>query len=218
MRSQYGDRDTVGTTYIKAQNNADNLLVVGDINAQMLPDLIDDMNDALQSNPFDDQPFYVNIAEKRDAQMQNAFRRKIVKTLYRPFPEFSTYVLHMEPKTQTVRYCWDLPHHTEMINVFSEPYKYDEKYVQSIREWKRNELDGFGFLKVGLSSSILMGYEKKVIHNYQKSYLYYCQYCGMDKQGVENEKKIGFFWLPNKYFKDAIVNPPSPQFSLYSAA
>ena len=218
MKSQYGDRDTVGTTYIEAQKNADDRLLVADVNSQMVPDLIDDMNSAIQSNPFEGRPFYVNIAEKRDAQMQNSFRRKIVKTLYRPFPEFSTYVLYMTPRTQTVCYCWDLPHHTEMINVLYNTNQHDDKYVQSIREWRINQLDNFGFLKVSMSSISVEGYEKKIIHAYQKSYLYYCQYIGMDEKAVETEKRFGFFWLPNKSFKDLVINPPDPIISMYSVA
>lgn len=218
MKSQYGDRDTVGTTYIKAQKNFDPNLVVGDINSQMLPDLIDDMNDAIQSNPFEGLPFYITIAEKRDAQMGNAFRRKIIKTLYRPFPEFSTYVLHMAPRTQKVCYCWDLPHHSEMINVLWNQSLYDTSYVKAIIDWKNNELGGFGFLKVGMASSMIEGYEDKIIHIYKKNYDYFCQYIGMDEQAVDTERKLGFFWVPNKHFQDLVINQPPPQVSLYAAA
>lgn len=218
MKSQYGDRDTVGTTYIKAQNNIDPALSVGDINSQMLPDFVDDLNESLQSNPFSGSSFYVNIAEKRDAQMPNAFRRKIIRSLYRPFPEFSTTVFHMNPKQQKVSYCWDLPHHTEMINVLSQPHLYDKKYVESIRDWKDNELNRFGFLKVSMKSNVVEGYEEKVIRSYKKAYEYFCQYIGMDEKAVETEKRYGFFWLPNKSFRDEVVNIPAPVVSLHSVA
>jgi hypothetical protein len=184
----------------------------------MLPGFVEDINESFQSNPFEGRPFYVNVAEKRDRQMPNAFRRKIIRTHYRPFPEYSTTVFHMTPKTQTVRHCWDLPHHTEMINVFEEPWKYDPKYVQSIREWYANQLDNFGFLKVTMRSSQVEGYDEKRICLYQKHYKHFCSYIGMDDEAVEVEMKLGFFWIPNKHFKDEILNAPKPIISLYSAA
>ncbi len=218
MKSQYGNRDTVGTTYIKAQCSCDPVLSVGDINSQMMPDFVDDLNEALQSNPFSGSPFYVNVAEKRDAQMPNAFRRKIIRSLYRPFPEFSTTVFHMRPKQQKVSYCWDLPHHTEMINVFWNPQLYDKKYVKMIMDWRDNELGSFGFSKISMRSGNIEGYEEKVIKDYQKSYLYFCQYIGMDEEAIETEKMYGFFWIPNKSFRDEVVNIPSPVVSLHSVA
>ncbi len=214
MKSIYGDRDTVGTVYIEAQKSDVKGLLNGDINSQMVPHLIKDINKALQLNPFDGRPFYVNVTEKRDAQMKNAFRRKIIKTLYRPFPEFSTYVLHMTPKTQRVCYCWDLPHHTEMINVLSQPFQYDEKYVESIVEWKNNDLVNFGFLKVSMNSSQVEGYEEGLINTYRKHYENFCKYIGMEGEDLANEKSYGFFWVPNKYFKDLVVNSPNPMVSV----
>lgn len=218
MKSQYGDRDTVGTTYNKIQGNVDKTLVTGDVSREMLPGLVDDINEALQSNPFEGRPFYVNVAEKRDAQMPNAFRRKIIKSPYRPFPEYSTTVFHMAPKTQTVRYCWDLPHHTEMYNILDNRFQYPLDYIQSILQWQRNQLDDFGFLKVRRSDRMVEGYERKTINSYKKHYKYFCKYIGMCDEDIEIEKKLGFFWIPNKYFKDTILNARAPQVSIYSAA
>lgn len=218
MKSQYADRDTVGTIYLKAQKTGFKGLLTGDVNSEMVPDFVKDMNRAIYSNPFEGKPFYINITEKRDAQMQNAFRRKIIKTLYRPFPEFSTYALYTKPREERTFYCWDLPHHTEMINVLSEPHKYDRKYVLDIMNWKNNELAGFGFLKVSMSSRHVEGYDKKVINSYKKHYSHFCKYVGMDEKAVETEKRYGFFWIPNKNFKDLLVSSHNPVISTYSAA
>ena len=120
MKSEFDDRDTVGTTYVKSQVSIKEKVTVGDLNTEMLTGLMEDINDAAQSNPFEGRPFYINVAEKRDLQMKNAFRRKIIKTLYRPFPEFSTYVLKMTPKKQEICCCGDLPNHSDMINNYAE--------------------------------------------------------------------------------------------------
>jgi len=147
MKSEYGDRDTVGTTYIKAQNNSVAGLLIGDVNSEMISGLIDDVNDAIQSNPFEGRPFYVNVVEERDLQMKNAIKRRIFTTVYRPYPEDNTLVFYVEPRSNKVCCCWDLPHHSEMWNILANSYLYDSEYIRRIKEWQNNDLTNFGFEK-----------------------------------------------------------------------
>ncbi len=148
MKSQYGDRDTVGTTYINAQKDRSlDGLVVGDVNSELLPSLIDDLYDTIKSNPFEGRPFFIAVVEERDLQMKNAIKRRLFKTIYRPYPEDNTLVFYVEPKSNKVCYCWDIPHHSEMWNILSNREQYDGNYIQRIREWQNNDLTNFGFQK-----------------------------------------------------------------------
>lgn len=147
MKSQYGERDTVGTTYLEAQKNSVEGLELGDLGQEFVKGLIEDINDAAQTNPFEGRPFYINMVEERDLQMKNAIKRRIFKSIYRPYPEDNTLVFHVEPDTNKICCCWDLPHHSEMFNILSNWTQYDHNYIQRIREWQNNDLTNFGFEK-----------------------------------------------------------------------
>tara|TARA_R110002126_G_scaffold4874_3_gene25131 strand:+ start:152 stop:685 length:534 start_codon:yes stop_codon:yes gene_type:complete len=147
MKSKYDDRDTVGGIYLKAQTDSCEGLVVQDIGTEMAQSLVDDLNDTIASDPFEGRPFFVSVVEERDLQMKNAIKRRMFKTVYRPYPEDNTLVFYVDPKTGKVCFCWDVPHHSEMFNVLSNFTQYDHKYIRMIREWQNNNLTNFGFEK-----------------------------------------------------------------------
>lgn len=147
MKSKYGDRQTVGTIYREAQNNDMRKITVGEVNKELLGGLVDDINEAAASNPFNDEPFYINVVEERDLQMKNAIKRRIFKTIYRPYPEDNTLVFYVEPKLNRICFCWDLPHHSEMWNIIHNEFLYDPEYIAMIKDWQMNELHNFGFEK-----------------------------------------------------------------------
>lgn len=215
MKSMYGDRDTHGTTYLKAQKNSVEGLTIGDVGREMVGGLVDDLNDAFASNPFEGRSFYVNVVEERDLQMKNALKRRPHLTLYRPYPEDNTLVFYIEPKSSRVQYCWDLPHHSEFFNILSNEILYDAEYIRNIRQWASGDLSNFGFIKVSMSSSQVEGYDEKVIIGYKKAYVNYCTSLQMDAKSMEAEQKTGFFWIPNKFKKDQdVTSKNDPKVSL----
>lgn len=215
MKSLYGDRDTHGTTYLKSQKNSVTDLTIGDIGREMVDGLVEDLNETFQSNPFEGRPFYVNVVEERDLQMKNALKRRPHCTLYRPYPEDNTLVFKVIPREEMVLYCWDLPHHSEFFNVLSNETFYDPEYVRNIRSWATGDLSNFGFIKVNMSSNQVEGYNEKIINTYKKKYIHYCESIQMDAKSIESEKKIGFFWIPNKFKKDEdITSKKEPKVSL----
>lgn len=147
MKSKYDDRDTVGTTYLKAQKNSVEGLVLQDLSTEMSQGLVDDLNESIQTNDFDGRPFYINVVEERDLQMKNAIKRRIFTSIYRPYPEDNTLVFYVDRKANMVCYCWDLPHHSEMWNILSNQELYPFDYIKMIREWQNNDLTNFGFEK-----------------------------------------------------------------------
>lgn len=204
MKSSYGDRETVGTTYLEAQKNSTAGLVIADLTDDMSKGFVDDLNDTFKSDPFNGQNFYVRVVEERDLLMKNAFKRRIFKLLYRPYPEDNTMVFYVEPKNEIVRFCWDIPHHSEFFNILSNQGLYPAEYVQHIKDWCNGKLENFGFMKVNISSGQVEGYDEKLINNYKQSYINYCESIQMDAKALETEKKLGFFWIPNKFtvYKD----------------
>lgn len=113
----------------------------------MVKSLIDDINDSIKSDPFEGRPFFITVHEKRDLQMPNQFLRRLITTIYRPYPENNTLVFSVNPQDNEVLYCWDLPHHSEMWNILSNTHLYDPEYIKRIREWQNNDLTNFGFVK-----------------------------------------------------------------------
>ena len=210
MKSQYGERETVGSIYTEAQKADTRGLFISDIGNDMSKGLVEDLNETFKSNPFEGRPFYVNVIEERDLQMKNALKRRPHVSLYRPYPEDNTLVFHCDPRSETIRFCWDVPHHSEFMNILSNSLLYPQEYIKRIKDWCNNDLSSFGFIKVSMSSSQVEGYEEKIINMYKQNYINYCESIQMDKKAIETEKKLGFFWIPNKYVKDLDVTERKP--------
>lgn len=214
MKSQYADRDTVGSIYQQAQKNSTQGLLLQDVGSELAQSLVDDLNESIASNPFEGKDFYINVVEERDLQMKNAIKRRLFVSLYRPYPEDNTLVFHVEPNTNRVSFCWDIPHHSELPNILINEHLYDKEYVQRIKQWLNNDLTNFGFVKVSMSSGHVEGYEEKTVNAYREAYYNYCKSIQMDDKALETEKKLGFFWIPNKFIKDKELGADKPRVSL----
>lgn len=152
MKSHYdSSRDTVGKIYRDAQlYNDKSPLLVGDLNYELRKSLVDDLNQTIidGTKEFDGKPFYITIHEKKDLQMPSAILRRMIKTKYRPYPEDDTVVFYVkDPKVNDVRFCWCLPHWTEMYNILANANLFDFNLVEEIRQWRRLNLHHFGFIK-----------------------------------------------------------------------
>ena len=146
-KSLYGDRETVGTIYRNAQLNGEKHVEVGDMCREVMSSLVEDLNDTIRSNPHQDRPFFITIHESKDLQMRSCLRRRMLTTLYRPWPEDDTTVFWTDPKACRTLFCWCLPHWSEMDNILANQLLYDQEYVQGIKAWKSLELHFFGFYK-----------------------------------------------------------------------
>jgi hypothetical protein len=143
-------RKTVGAIYRDAQiENKKDLegATIGDLGKELLKSFVDDLNEALQSNPFNGKPFYVQVYEKWDYQMEKSLRRMLNKFAFRPYPEAGTTVFWTDPNTHEVRFCWDLPHPAEMHNILANELLYPHELITQLKAWKRIDLYHFGFHK-----------------------------------------------------------------------
>lgn len=141
-------RDTVGAIYKGIQKpGSEDTLTAGDVVNELMKGLVDDLNETIASNPFDGRSFYITIHEKKDLQMPRAFLRRLIKTEYRPYPEDDTTVFRVNPKSGDVRFCWCLPHWSEMDNMLANEWQYDREMISHIKAWKANDLTPFGFGK-----------------------------------------------------------------------
>ena len=139
-------RDTVGKIYRDAQiNNHEDMIEVGDMGRELTTSLIDDINDAIKNFDLKGKPYYLMVHESKDLQMKRAIRRRILYFGYRPYPEDDTVVFWKNPKTQELRFCWALPHWSEMDNIIANPEHYSTEYVYQIKCWKQVDLSPFGF-------------------------------------------------------------------------
>lgn len=147
-------RETVGAIYRAASiSNTEDFVLNGDLTNSLVKSLVDDLNETLSSDPYEGRSFYVTIHEKKDLQMPRAIDRKLITTKYRPYPEDDTIVFHVEPRSNNIKFCWCLPHHTEMDNMLANSLIYDAEMINDIRAWKRVDLEHFGFKKVPVSDN-----------------------------------------------------------------
>lgn len=139
-------RDTVGKIYRDAQlNSHEDIILVGDMSKGLISSFVDDVNDALKEYDKKEKPYYLMIHEKKDLQMKQAILRRMLYFGYRPWPEDDTVVFWKNPKTQELRFCWALPHWSEMDNILTNPHNYAKEYVFQIKSWKKYNLRPFGF-------------------------------------------------------------------------
>lgn len=141
-------RDNVGKIYRDAQfnNKHEDAIEVGDMAREMTTSLIEDINDALEEFDKKGKPYYLMIHEKKDLQMKSALARRMLYFGYRPWPEDDTVVFFKDPKTKDLRFCWALPHHSEMDMVLMNEHNFDKELVNNIKAWQAFDMSKFGFV------------------------------------------------------------------------
>ena len=141
-------RKTIGAIYRDLQMHGDKTPVInGDLTNELKKSLVEDLNTTIASNPFNNKPFYITVHEKKDMTMPRALLRRIIVTKYRPYPEDDTVVFWVEPESNTVEFCWCLPHHTEMNNMLANEFLFEKEMISQIKAWKAVDLYHFGFAK-----------------------------------------------------------------------
>ncbi len=148
MKSTYADRETVGTIAQKARRTNESVCV-GDMAHEFMPQLVDDLNEAITSNPFDGRPFYIIVHEKKDAQLTNVILRRMIKQEHRPYPEPSCTVFWTNPKNQETKFCWSLPHTSNFAQYLNNASKYHKDQIKDIFAYTQERLDHFGFYEHG---------------------------------------------------------------------
>lgn len=146
-------RETVGAIYRKAQlNNRVEHIETGDMTREIMKSMVDDLNETIETGTkeFEGREFYITMHEKKDLQMPSCILRRCIKTLYRPWPEDDTLVFRVIPAQSDVRFCWCLPHASEMPNMLASVGLFDAQMVNMIRSWMAYDLYCFGFEKTDM--------------------------------------------------------------------
>lgn len=147
MTSKYDPtRPTVGKLYRDLQTMGSKTPIeCGDMSNEQMKHWIDDLNDALLTDNFNGKPFYVLIHQKKDLQMPSSQLRKVHVMEFRPWPEDDTDCFWKDPKSLEVRFCWSLPHTSEMDNVLLNPHLFAPEMVFQVKAWKAFDMRQFGF-------------------------------------------------------------------------
>lgn len=144
-------RETVGAIYRNAQlTNRVDRIETGEMTHEIMKSMVDDLNEAIVdgAKEFQNREFYITVHEKKDAQMPSCILRRMIKTLYRPWPEDDTLVFRIFPTSNDVYFCWCLDHWTVMENKLASAELFDPVEINQIRAWKNYDLTSFGFSKL----------------------------------------------------------------------
>lgn len=136
-------RLTLGAECVKASKHT-TPIIIGDMSHELMKGFVEDLNNTIQSKPFGERAFYILIHEKKDALLKNALLRRILVMEKRPYPENDTVVFWHNPKSTETRFCWALPHHSNMDNILANEKNYDIQYIQDIKAFKRTDIEYFG--------------------------------------------------------------------------
>mgnify|MGYP001565764803 CR=1 FL=1 len=166
-KSAYGDRDTVGTIALDAALHGERGVCAGDMGHELMPGLVEDLNNVIASDPYNGNEFYITIHETKDAQIPNLIRRRMVTSLYRPFPEVNTSVWRTNPKAQKTWFCWSLPHWSIFEQCLVNPEHYGEEQIADIKAFKTEQNEHFGFAKVGKGWLPKEGFQDRDLDGYK---------------------------------------------------
>jgi hypothetical protein len=143
-------RNTVGSIYVDLHKKTpSDYIQIGDMNREMLKGFLEDINEAMLTDPFNGKPFYIRIVEEKDLQMKDAIHRGLTKMPYRPWPEDNTTVFWVNPRNKEIRFCWDIPHHSEFAMIFQHAKDYPKEYITGMIAWQKGMMDYFGFEFIG---------------------------------------------------------------------
>lgn len=144
-------RKTVGAIYRDvAMSNTEKSVTNGDLTNVMMSSLVEDLNECIIAGlkEFDGNEFYITVHEKKDLQMPRALLRRMIKTRYRPYPEDDTIVFRIKnPHLNDIRFCWCLPHWSEMDNMLANQNLFNSDLISQIKAWKNVDNSRFGFMK-----------------------------------------------------------------------
>jgi hypothetical protein len=144
-------RENIGKIYRDLQiQNTPEYIEIGDMGRELANSLLEDINEAFAS--FDlkgRKSYFLLIEEKKDLQMKQAILRRMHYFGYRPYPEDNTIVFWRNPKNQETKFCWCLPHHSEMDLTLMNQDQFDPEYISQIKAWKDVDLKPFGFYYQG---------------------------------------------------------------------
>jgi len=141
-------RQTVGSIYRDAQINGERGIVIGDVNHEILKDLVKDINEAIEqgTKEMEGKPFYLAIYEKYDLMLKHGHVRIRKVTKYRPYPEQDMMCFHVYPNGD-IYFCWELPHRSQMMNILMSADLFHPSRVEMIKRWENLQLEYFGFTK-----------------------------------------------------------------------
>lgn len=141
------NRKTVGAMYLDAaKNNTEQYVTCGDLTNELMSSLVEDLNDTVSENHFGGRSFYITVHENKDLQMPRMIKRRLLVSLYRPYPEDDTIVFYVDKSLNKVHFCWCLPHSTEMHNMLANEHLFDPQMISHIKAWRKNDLTPFGFV------------------------------------------------------------------------
>jgi hypothetical protein len=148
-KSRFGDRDTVGKIYRDAAiNNTEDKVTVGDMTNEILSSLVEDLNDVIESKPYDNRKsYFISVVDKKELTMKRAIARSMQVSVYRPWPEDDTTVFHVNPASNEVHFCWCIPHSTEIHNMIANENLFDPNLIMKLKAWRNVDLYHFGFIK-----------------------------------------------------------------------
>lgn len=142
-------RQTAGAIYRNAQLFGERGVVIGDVNHQITKDLVTEINEWIEqgTKKRENKPFYLAIYEKYDLMLKKGLVRIPKITKYRPYPQQDSMVFHVYPESNSVYFCWELPHRSHMLNMINCADLYDPETIQKLRHWEGMRLEYFGFTK-----------------------------------------------------------------------
>jgi len=129
------EKKTLGQQILENHTeNAGSKQTVGDTTREMGKEYLQSLEKVVQQHAHLDGEYYITEILKPDSHLPNVIRLYHTARRTRPFPEWGLALYKVNNGKQEITYEWGLPHEVEAANMLTDPYGWDQKLIQDIKD------------------------------------------------------------------------------------
>lgn len=142
MKSEYGDRETIGSQLLNTQEEHDKMRPVqaGELSEEMGKGVMKRIIDYVEELSGRIDQLYIEVTFQRDQIFKyRKFNLKLTSTPHLPLMQPNQDIWFVDYVNQKFEHLWGLPSRSEFDMVLNNPSKDNEKNIQWINEYLKLE-------------------------------------------------------------------------------
>ena len=139
MKSEFGDRETLGTQMLKTQEEHYNSTPIeaGDLSHEGGKSYMRALIDVVENHRSLQLPYYIQVISSRDVLYGNrAFHFRFFARLSEPLMEDDMDLYYVDNRKDELKLLWSLPHWSEFDMILADDTNKEKKLVHWIKRYK----------------------------------------------------------------------------------